>query len=101
MKSKMYLFVMSVLVSQFGWVASLHATDFEGYLYAGGADAPSIFYDQYFNRGDKLKKSYREFTGQSYEDYSKRFREENVKESYDEDTEKYYDDSSVKSENSS
>lgn len=101
MKSKIFLFSTLVIVSQFGWTTSLHPTGIEGQLYAGGADAPSIYYDQYFNRGDKLKKSYREFTGQSYEDYSKRFREENVKESYDENTEKSYDDSSVKSENSS
>ena len=101
MKSKKILCATLVLISQFGWAASLHSTDIEGHLYAGGADAPSIFYDQYFNRGDKLKKSYREFIGQSYEDYSKRFREENVKESYDEDTEKSYDARPDKSENSS
>ncbi len=37
---------------------------------------PSIYYSQYFNRGDQLKKSYKDVHGESYENYSKRIREE-------------------------
>ena len=83
MKSKIILFSALVVISQFGWATTLYATSIEEQLYAdaGKGGPPSIYYDQYFNRGDKLKKSYREHTGsESYEEYSKRFREENIKE---------------------
>ncbi len=97
MKSKMILFATLATVTQSGWAASLHPAGLEVQLYADAS--PGIYYDQYFNRGNKLKKSYIYFpTVSAYEAYSKRLREESVKESDDGSTEKSYDESSEKSE---
>lgn len=98
MKSKMILLATLATVSQSGWAASLHPTGIEVQLYTDAG--PSIYYDQYFNRGNKLKKSYIYFPSVSaYEAYSKRLREESVKESYGGSTAKPSDESSEKSEN--
>ncbi len=98
MKSKMILLAIVATVSQSGWAGSLHPTGIEVQLYADAG--PGIYYDQYFNRGDKLKKSYIYFpTVSAYEAYSKRLREESFKESDDGSTAKSYNESSEKTEN--
>lgn len=60
---------------------------------AGVGGPPGIFYEQFFDRGDQLKKDYRDVPGgaQAYEEYSEELKKKNEQKAKEKNLESYDD----------